>query len=145
MRIGAIVTPEKINFAVTIFASIVGWFKLYIFTFYIPLYYFLYYRELYFHRKRNDFSPSNLRSFFFSKLCQVKRMTAIEAMVKTKCYICLCHPVCRKFLKAKWMDFGWKVHVLSLFLYLIFLIALNIYAFQIPAYQYTQNNPGKIP
>ena len=41
------------------------------------------------------------------------------------------------------MEFGWKLHTLNLLLYMIFLLALNIYAFEIPSYKETQENSGK--
>ena len=38
------------------------------------------------------------------------------------------------------MEFGWKLHILSLLLYVIFLVALNIYAFGIPSYKEARGN-----
>jgi hypothetical protein len=63
-------------------------------------------------------------------------------MLKTQCYSCLCHPVCCKYLKAKWMEFGWKIYSASLLVYLVFLISLNVYAFGIPSYQESTEKKG---
>ena len=78
------------------------------------------------------------------KATKLKPMTAIKAMLKANCYSCLCHPVCCKYLKAKWMDFGWKIYSVSLIIYLVYLISLNVYAFNIPTYEVSEKNKGKM-
>ena len=77
------------------------------------------------------------------KAAKLKPLTAIKAMLETKCYSCLCHPVCCKYLKAMWMDFGWKVYSVNLLIYLVYLISLNVYAFNIPTYEYSKKNEGR--
>ncbi|XP_028413558.1 transient receptor potential cation channel subfamily A member 1-like [Dendronephthya gigantea] len=66
---------------------------------------------------------------------EVRPLAAIKAMIRNNCYNCLCHPVCCKYLKAKWMQFGWKIYSASLLIYIVFLISLNVYAFGIPTYK----------
>ncbi|CAB4008909.1 transient receptor potential cation channel subfamily A member 1-like, partial [Paramuricea clavata] len=77
------------------------------------------------------------------KATKLKPLTAIKAMIRMNCYRCLCHPVCCKYLKEKWMDFGWKVYSASLLIYLVFLVSLNVYAFGIPSYQESRENKGE--
>ncbi|XP_046848681.1 transient receptor potential cation channel subfamily A member 1-like isoform X1 [Xenia sp. Carnegie-2017] len=66
---------------------------------------------------------------------KLKPFTAIKAMLRNSSYQCLCHPVCCKYLKAKWMEFGWKVCTTSFMFYFLFLVSLNVYAFGIPSYK----------
>ena len=92
-------------------------------------------------------STSSLSCQLFAvkkKPVKFKPMTAIKAMIKMNCHRCLCHPVCCKYLKAKWMDFGWKVYLSSILIYVVFLISLNAYVFGIPTYQESLENKGKI-
>ncbi len=93
---------------------------------------------------------SNILYSFFpfvanKKVPQLKPLTAIKAMLRTNCYRCLCHPVCCKYLKAKWREFGWKVYSASLLVYVVFLISLSVYAFGIPSYQKSLENITSFP
>ena len=75
---------------------------------------------------------------------ELKPLAAIKAMIRNNCYNCLCHPVCCKYLKAKWMEFGWKIYSASLLIYIVFLVSLNVYAFSIPTYQESLGKKGRV-
>ncbi|XP_046848105.1 transient receptor potential cation channel subfamily A member 1-like [Xenia sp. Carnegie-2017] len=66
---------------------------------------------------------------------KLKPLTAIKAMLRNDSYQCLCHPVCLRYLKNKWMEFGWKMNIASFMSYFLFLVSLNVYAFGIPSYK----------
>ena len=65
-------------------------------------------------------------------------------MLRNSSYQCLCHPVCCKYLKAKWMEFGWKVYTTSFMFYFLFLVSLNVYAFGIPSYKASVGKDGNV-
>ena len=69
-------------------------------------------------------------------------LSAFKSMLQNNSYKCLRHPVCCKYLKAKWREFGWKLYSASFVLYSAFLISLNVYAFGIPSYEKSFESSG---
>ncbi|XP_046848111.1 LOW QUALITY PROTEIN: transient receptor potential cation channel subfamily A member 1-like [Xenia sp. Carnegie-2017] len=61
---------------------------------------------------------------------KLKPMTAIKAMLRHNSYKCLRHPVCCKYLKTKWMEFGWNVFSrINSFLFFLFLLTCMLLVF----------------
>jgi len=52
--------------------------------------------------------------------------------VRAKCNVLLKHPVVLGLLSYKWQKFGRYVYYIGLIIYLIYLVALNVFMEQIP-------------